>query len=52
MCALDRLKERANKKGAELRKQREEKEGKEIELQKVRMEAVRTNGAIYIEPLA
>ncbi len=51
MNALDWLRERASKKEAELKRQKKEKEGKERKLQRVREEAFRTTGAIYIEHL-
>ncbi len=52
MSALDQLRERINKRVAELRKERKKKKGNEKELQKVREEVFKTIRAIYIEPLA
>ncbi len=52
MNALDQLKERANKREAKLRRQKEEKEGEERKLQKVRKEAFIVTSEIYIETLA
>ncbi len=52
MNALDQLRERASKREAKLKRQKEEKEGEERELQKVRKEAFRATSEIYIESLA
>ncbi len=51
MNALNQLIEKASKRKAKLKRQREEKEGEERELQRVKEEAFKTIGAIYIEPL-
>jgi hypothetical protein len=52
MSALDQLRERANKREAKLRKQREKRKGEKRKLQRIKEEAFRTTGAICIEPFA
>ncbi len=52
MSALDQLRKKASKREVELKRERKEKEVEERKLQRVKEEAFRTTGAIYIEPLA
>jgi hypothetical protein len=52
MNALDQLKMRVSKREAKLKRQKEEKEGEERGLQRVKKEAFRATVVIYIEPLA
>ncbi len=50
MNALDQLRERASKREENLIREREKKEAKEGELQRVKQEVFRATKAIYIEP--